>query len=218
MKQVYAVNKETNQLEFIAANLFLLKQAINNAHKTENDYHLLGDIDMKYVSRIVYVDGSCVYNNCDYWLNHGNEIIDDYESHDVRDILGNPVSKVRFETELNSNINRIVNIDGRPGEVEYNIDVGNEFIALFREECILTDFTTITPLEIAQKLSSVILLVQTGSFREAKMVLNTIERDSFLTEERIAKYVAMLDAADAIEYATDEEFFYQTPAETDETV
>jgi hypothetical protein len=40
------------------------------------------------------------------------------------------------------------------------------------------------------------------------MVLKTIENDAFLTPERIQKYEDMLDAADAITYATDEDFFY----------
>lgn len=210
MKQVYAVNKETNRLEFIAANLFLVKKAIEEAHKTESAYHILGDIDMKYVSRIVYVDGNCVYNNCDFWLNRGSEILEDYESHDVRDILGNQVQKVRYETELNSNINRIVNIDGRPGEVTYNIEVANEMIALFKEECILTDFKGITPLEIAAKLAQAYTLVLTGSFREAKTIFQALETDPFLTAERKQKYIDMLDAADAIEYASDDELIYTT--------
>ena len=122
--------------------------------------------------------------------------------------MGKPVSKDRYNIELNSNQSRISSIEDRAGEVCYNIEIGNEFISLFREECIYTDFETVTPLEIAQKLMAVISLVQTGSFREAKMVLKTIENDAFLTPERIQKYEDMLDAADAITYATDENFFY----------
>lgn len=55
-----------------------------------------------------------------------------------------------------------------------------------------------------------ISFVQTGSFREAKQLLQNIENDPFLTEERVAKYIAMMDAADAIDYATDEEYYYTT--------
>ena len=163
---------------------------------------------MKHISRIVYVDNKCIYNNVDFWRNHCREILEDYESHNVVDFLGKPVSKDRYNIELNSNQSRISAIEDRAGEVCYNIEIGNEFISLFREECIYTDFETVTPLEIAQKLMAVISLVQTGSFREAKMVLKTIETDAFLTEERLKKYEDMLDAADAITYATDEDFFY----------
>jgi hypothetical protein len=70
-------------------------------------------------------------------------------------------------------------------------------------------------LQIAQKLLAVISLVQTGSFREAKAVLKTVENDEFLTKERIQKYIDMLDAADSIEYAT-EENHYDKVEETEE--
>ncbi len=112
--------------------------------------------------------------------------------------MGLPVTYDRYIDEFNNNINRLSVLDGRAGEVEYNITVGNEFISLFREECILTDFQTVTPLDIAKKLLTVIALVQTGSFREAKIVLKTVEPDAFLTTERLKKYEDMLDAADAI--------------------
>ena len=175
---------------------------------TENDCIITEDVDMKYISRIVYVDGECVYNNKNFWVNSAPEILENYEEHEVLDFMDKPVDKFRFETEYNSNASRISNIDGIAGEVEYNITIGNEFISLFREECVKTDFKTITPLQIAQKLSAVIGLVQTGSFREAKQVLQTIENDDFLTPERVSKYIAMMESADAIEYATDEDFFY----------
>lgn len=204
----YAINKETGILYCSAANLFLLKQFLTDTKQNIDDYLILGDLNMKHISRIAYVDNKCIYNNVDFWRNHCREILEDYESHNVVDFLGNPVSKDRYNIELNSNQSRISAIEDRAGEVCYNIEVGNEFISLFREECIYTDFETVTPLEIAQKLLTVISLVQTGSFREAKMVLKTIEPDAFLTPERIQKYEDMLDSADAITYATEEDFFY----------
>ena len=122
--------------------------------------------------------------------------------------MGLPVTYDRYIDEFNNNLNRLSVLDGIAGEVEYNIEIGNEFISLFREECVKTDFISITPLAIAQKLSSVIGLVQTGSFREAKQVLQTIENDQFLTQERVQKFIDMMDSADVIEYATKEDFFY----------
>lgn len=208
MHQFYAINKETEKLAFVSGSLLLLKEAIKAGGKTEQDFIITEDIDMKYISRIVYVDGVCVYNNKDFWLNTAPNLIENFDEHEVLDFMNKPVDLNRFNTEYYSNSSRISNIDGVAGEVDYNIIIGNEFISLFREECIFTDFETVTPLEIAQKLMSVISLVQTGSFREAKMVLKTIENDAFLTPERIQKYEDMLDAADAITYATPEEFFY----------
>ena len=166
---------------------------------------------MRVVSRVINVDGKCVYKNKDFWSQDFTvltDILEHYDEHTVTDIFGEAVEKSRFELEWYNNRDQLARIDGLAGEVEYNITVGNEFISLFREECVKTDFKGITPLEIGIKLAPVISLVQTGSFREAKQVLQTMETDSFLTEERMAKYIAMMDAADAIEYATEEDFFY----------
>ena len=173
---------------------------------------------MKYISRIVHVDGECVYNNKEFWLNGAPSILENYEEHEVIDFLGNQVDRIRFETEYNSNSSRISNIDGIAGEVEYNIEIGNEMIALFKEECILTDFKDITPMEIAAKLAQAYTLVMTGSFREAKQIFVAIETDPFLTAERKQKYIDMLDAADAIEYATEEDFLYTAAEPTQEQI
>lgn len=208
MSHYYAVNKQTGILTHNTSNLASLKTRMEELGENEQDFYILQDVDMKYISRIVYVDGECVYNNKKFWSKTAPTIIEEFNEHEVLDFMGLPVDYYRFVTEMNSNASRIAAIDGVAGEVEYNITVGNEFISLFREECIFTDFETVTPLEIAQKLLTVISLVQTGSFREAKMVLKNVEPDAFLTLERIQKYEDMLDAADAITYATDEQFFY----------
>lgn len=213
MQRYYAVNKETNILKYIAENLNDIKFIIKQDGENEDNFFILKDVDMKYISRIVYVDGNCIYNNKDYWYKQSSDILEDYDEHEVLDFMGKPVDKLRYEQEMNSNISRLTLIDGVAGEVAYNIAIGKEFIALFREECIFTDFKTVTPLEIAQKLMAVISLVETGSFREAKMLLKTIETDAFLTEERLKKYEDMLDSADAITYATDEDFFYKADEE-----
>ena len=208
---IYAFNKTTNILEYKCSNKNVLDIILKQNKKDIKDYDLLQEFDMKYVSRITYIDGNCVYNNREYWTKTAvqNPLTpENYSEHDVLDFIGLPVTYARYIDEFNNNINRLSVLDGIAGEVEYNITVGNEFIALFREECVKTDFKTITPLQIAQKLSAVIGLVQTGSFREAKQVLQTIENDDFLTPERVSKYIAMMESADAIEYATTEDFFY----------
>lgn len=211
MNQFYAIEKSSCKLLFQSASLYLLKDMIKFKGLKESDCIITEDVDMKYISRIVYVDSECVYNNKDFWLNKAKSILDDFNNHEVLDFMGKPVDKFRYETEYNSNASRISNIDGVAGEVDYNITIGNEFISLFREECIFTDFQEVTPLEIAQKLLTVISLVQTGSFREAKLVLKQVKPDAFLTPERLKKYEDMLDAADAITYATKEDYFYSAP-------
>ena len=214
MQKFYAIDKNTKKLQYTADSLYLLKNVIKNDKRLESDFLIAEDVDMKYISRIVYVDGECVYNNKDFWVKNAEAILEEFDEHEVLDFMDKPVDKFRFETEYNSNASRISAIDGVAGEVDYNITIGNEFISLFREECIFTDFQTVTPLEIAQKLMAVISLVQTGSFREAKLVLKTIETDAFLTEERLKKYEDMLDSADAITYATDEDYFYTASENT----
>ena len=213
---IYVLNKENFKFIGRFDNMKFAKEMLNKEGITEDDCIFAEDIGMKYVSRIVEVDGKVVYMNKDWWTNEAPTIIEDYENHKVYDFIEvskpenerKPVSLDRFKRELYQNIDRINAIDGVAGEVDYNISVGSDFIALFREECIFTDFKSVTPLEIAQKLMAVISLVQTGSFREAKLVLKTIENDAFLTPERIQKYEDMLDSADAITYATVEDFFY----------
>jgi hypothetical protein len=211
---IYIIKKTNWMLQGTFPNLRDAKNWIIKTSFTEKDFYILKDLNMKYISRIVYVDRNCVYNNKTFWTTDvfKNKILDNYTEHEVLDFMGKPVSKDRFEIELNENITRLNSIDGVAGEVDYNITVGDEFISLFREECIFTDFQTVTPLEIAQKLLTVISLVQTGSFREAKMVLKTVEPDAFLTTERLKKYEDMLDAADAITYATAEDYFYTEQA------
>lgn len=213
---IYVLNK--GNFKFIGRfdNMKFAKEMLNKEGISEDECIFAEETGMKYVSRIVEVDGKVIYKNKDWWTKEAPSILEDYENHTVYDFLEvyKPeeerikVSLDRFKRELCQNVNRINEIDGRAGEVSYNIEVGNEFISLFREECILTDFQTVTPLDIAQKLLTVISLVQTGSFREAKMVLKTVEPDAFLTTERLKKYEDMLDAADAITYATPEDYFY----------
>lgn len=211
MNQYYAIEKTTQKIAYQSASLFLLKDIIKHDKKNIEDFYILQDVDMKYISRIVYVDEMCIYNNKDFWTVNAPYIIDTFKNHKVYDFMGKKVDLNRFKTEYNSNVSRISAIDGVAGEVDYNITIGNEFISLFREECIFTDFQEVTPLEIAQKLLTVISLVQTGSFREAKLVLKTVQPDAFLTKERLKKYEDMLDAADAITYATKEDYFYSAP-------
>ena len=213
MQKFYAIDKNTKKLQYTADSLYLLKIAIKNDKRIESEFLITEDVDMKYISRIVYVDGECVYNNKEFWTKNAEAILEEFNEHEVLDFMNKPVDSFRFITEYNSNASRISAIDGLAGEIDYNMTVGNEFIALFREECVKTDFKGITPLEIGVKLAPVISLVQTGSFREAKQVLQTMQTDPFLTEERMAKYIAMMDAADAIEYATDENFYYTASVE-----
>ena len=185
-------------------NLVEAKNWIAQSTYKEEDFYITQDFDMKYISRIVYVDGKCIYNNKQFWTTdvYKDNILDNFEEHEVKDFLGQPVDKYRFEVELNTNLTRLNSIDGLAGEIEYNMTVGNELISLLREECIKTDLEEVTPLQIAAKTAQIIPMLQTGSFREAAALIDNLEPDEFFTTERLTKYKEMLAAADVIEYAT----------------
>lgn len=218
---IYVLNKENFKFIGRFDNMKFAKEMLNKEGITEDACIFAEDIGMKYVSRIVEVDGKVIYNNKDWWTKEAPYIIEDYENHSVYDFLEvnkpeekrTKVSLDRFKRELYQNVNRINEIDGRAGEVCYNIEIGNEVIALFREECILTDFQGITPMQIGAKLAQAYTLLMTGSFREAKQIFMSVETDPFLTAERKQKYIDMLDSADAIRYADAEDYIFTTEEE-----
>ena len=210
----YAVNKETNLVKYSADNLYLLQHVFELYQDDINNYKILEDSGMKVVSRIIYVDGKCIYNSKSFWLSDTPaQILENYSEHEVLDVLGKPVDELRFKIEKDNNQSRLAAIENRAGEVCYNIEIGNEIIALFREECILTDFQGITPMQIGVKLAQAYTLLMTGSFREAKQIFMSVETDPFLTAERKQKYIDMLDSADAIRYANAEDYIFTTEEE-----
>ena len=218
---IYVLNKENFKFIGRFDNMKFAKEMLNKEGILEDDCIFAEETGMKYVSRIVEVDGKVIYNNKDWWTKEAPYIIEDYENHSVYDFLEvnkpegerTKVSLDRFKRELCQNVNRINEIDGRAGEVCYNIEIGNEVIALFREECILTDFKGITPMQIGAKLAQAYTLLMTGSFREAKQIFMMVETDPFLTAERKQKYIDMLDSADAIRYADSGDYIFTTEEE-----
>lgn len=199
---IFVIKKSSWLLQGQFGNLKLAKDWIAQSTYKEEDFYITQDLNMKYISRIIYVDGECIYNNKDFWTTLAPVLLAEYDKHTVLDFMGQPVDAYRFEVELNTNITRIAAIDGIAGEIKYNMTVGNELISLLREECINTDLEEVTPLQIAAKTAQIIPMLQTGSFREAGQLIDTLEPDEFFTVERLAKYKDMLAAADVIEYAS----------------
>ena len=205
---IYVLNKENFKFIGRFDNMKFAKEMLNKEGITEDDCIFTEDIGMKYVSRIVEVDGKVVYMNKDWWSKEAPTIIEDYENHKVYDFIevSKPeaerkmVSLDRFKRELYQNIDRINAIDGVAGEVDYNISVGSDFISLFREMCVITVFEEITPLQIAEKTANVIPLILTGSFKEAIVLIQHLDVDEFLTQERLNLFINMLKSADSIDY------------------
>lgn len=199
---IYLLNIKSNTLigffdSIALAKAYLLSIGI----ATYEDYLFLTKVsDMKYMSRICYVDNICIYNNNKFWLEHAQNIYDNYELHIVKDFLNNVVYKDQFKTEYDNNTTRLGMIHTTADQVNYNMDIGFEFIALFREECVNGDLGSLNGLAIASKTSNVIPLVMTGSFKEGAYVLSTITPDEFLTTELLTKYRNMLLSADVITY------------------
>ena len=200
---IYAFNKITNILEYKCSNKNVLDIILKQDKKDIKDYDILQEFDMRYISRITYVDGNCIYNNKEYWSKIAIQnpmTPENFNEHEVLDFLGNPVTYDRYIDEFNNNINRLSVLDGIAGEVEYNITVGNEFIALFREMCVITSLEEITPLQIAEKTANIIPLILTGSFKEAIVLIQQLDVDEFFTEERLNLFINMLKSADSIDY------------------
>lgn len=199
---IFVIKKTNWMLQGQFSNLVEAKHWIKNSTHKEEDFYITQDLNMKYISRIIYVDGECIYNNKDFWTILAPVLLDEYDKHTVLDFMGQPVDEYRYEVELNTNITRLTAIDGIAGEIDYNMTVGNELISLLREECVKTDLEEVTPLQIAAKTAQIIPMLQTGSFREAGQLIDTLEPDEFFTVERLAKYKDMLAAADVIKYAS----------------
>ena len=218
---IYLVEKKAWKMYGIFDNMFDATAFLQKNKLNKDSFFVLTEFGVKYVNRITYVDGKCVYNNKAFWTSDLSDIIKNYDKHVVKSFLDDSPSKGaevitrdRFLSEYNNMLNKLNNIDGRSGQIDFNIKVGDEFISLFKEECILTEFTTVSPLAISDKLDPVISKINTGSFREAKYKLKELMAqegfiDEFLTVPRLQKYMDMMDAADIIEYATEEDFYYK---------
>ena len=199
---IYVIDKKLNAVKLTGYNLQMINAKINELGLT--DYTILREMnDMNYVSRIYKVDDTVIYNNKTFWQTSAYEISNDFENHVVLDFMENQVSKELFLNEYYINATRIEKTkDGLASQIQYNRIIGGEFIDLFREECTYLTLSKheTSEAELLSKLSNVIPMLLTGTFRTANYFLNSIPRDLFLTDLRVNKYIQMITAADAINY------------------
>lgn len=199
---IYLFNSTTNKILGQFSTIAIANDYLDsNGRIAGNEYTYLTRMDeMNNISRIVYVDGVCIYNNKAFWLYESNNIYIDYANHTVKDVLGNDITLFQFTQEMHDNIGRIQAVYDTASEVDYNIAIGFEFISLFREDCIVATVTGVTGLEVASATSQLIPLIMAGMFKEAAMVIDSIITNTFLTTELLGKYKAMLISADIITY------------------
>lgn len=199
---IYALNESTGILVGVFDTLALASEFVNRMVDASHfNYVFLEKVDqVKYVSRIAFVDGSCVYNNKGFWTTTANDVYQNFEEHAVLDAFYVPVSKDRFLIEWQNNSTRLSRIIDTPSEVAYNMQIGQEFIALFREKCIKEERDDYSGLDIAIQTAGLIPLLQTGSFKEAIEFLAVFPRNTYFTDSVLNHYSALLVASDAITY------------------
>lgn len=199
---IYVIDKDLSIVKITGYDLQMVKSRITELGLT--NYVILKELaDMNYVSRIYKVDDTIIYNNKVFWQTTASEIANDFENHTVIDFMENQVTKEQFMNEYYTNATRVEKTkDGIASQIQYNRIVGGEFIDLFREECTTLTLSKFGTSEAAllSKLSNVIPMLITGTFRTAIYFLTNITKDEFLTNERVNKYIQMLSAADAIDY------------------
>jgi hypothetical protein len=89
-------------------------------------------------------------------------------------------------------------------QVNWNMRLAPQLISIVRGEMLSVSLSQmgIDPTAMLGKLANVIGALQVGMFKEAGMMLMyATERDAFLTEERIGRYVSLLTSSDMIDYS-----------------
>ena len=84
---IYVIKKTNWMLQGQFSNLVEAKRWIEKSTYKEEDFFITQDLNMKYISRIVYVDGECVYNNKDFWTILAPVLLDEYDKHAVLDFM-----------------------------------------------------------------------------------------------------------------------------------
>lgn len=200
---IYLLNESTGVLVGVFDTIHLAEGYRSSIPGNEaNTYTFLQRIDdMKYISRVTLVDGQYVYNNKSFWMDRSHLILEDYSAHYVKDLFGLDVSIDRFKIERQSNCTRLQRLTDTPSEVTLNMEVGLEFTALFREGCIKDRSKgSFTGLQIARQMDGLVLLLQSGSFKEGQEFLRDFVRNDYFTDDVLNHFSAMLASADVITY------------------
>lgn len=154
------------------------------------------------IETIAFINGKCIYSNKDFWLNESmlTDIENNYDNYVVLDYRKNPVSKDKFIEEkyiMPQHFSINYSLDAA---LSSNIYIGKNIIICFRKEYMEIKDKSVSSLELGIKTGNVINLLLAGCFKEAIQVLEVMERDAYLTDERINRYIEIIKSADAINY------------------
>ena len=94
---IYIIKKTNWMLQGQFSNLVEAKRWIEKSTYKEEDFFITQDLNMKYISRIVYVDGECVYNNKDFWTILAPVLLDEYDKHTVLDFMGQQLMHIAMK-------------------------------------------------------------------------------------------------------------------------
>ena len=83
----------------------------------------------------------------------------------------------------------------RQEQIIQNLETGNFIIAMIRDEIYDDDFN---PLELLQKLSPLISMIQVGMYSTAIEYLTIIETDTIITDIRVLRWSNLLNSSNKI--------------------
>lgn len=202
---IYLVDKLNNELIETYDNVSMAELKIQELGRSEDEFVILNEYVKTIIPKIYKVGDVVVYNDNKFWTSTEAFTITDYYQYvngSVIDYKGNNVSLEQYREEYIFLKRRFNSYNGYESEIAMNIRIAPEIISLFRQECIDTDFNDGTsPMTIFYKMGTLIAALNAGAFREAGQLIPYIERDSFLTDERLAKYADLIASSDSITYA-----------------
>ena len=164
--------------------------------------------DVVYGSLTIPETGVTVYANISVLTTNRNEIFNGLLNNEVIGINVDGVTELTKDKSLQDlayvcDVAETINLTQYINQVRWNISLSDQLVSLVRGEMLGESLSQmgVTPTEMLSKLSGVIGAIQVGMFKEAwQMLQYQVVQDAFLTPERIARYVDILQSCDVIQY------------------
>lgn len=109
---IYLVRNSMNYVIGIFDTISLANEYLNSIGITtfEDFSYLMRINDMKYISRICFVNDACIYNNKIFWTATAQNVLVNYDAYTVKDCFGVTIYKDQFKKELDTNSMRLNDI------------------------------------------------------------------------------------------------------------